>query len=320
MRRERPRDGAPGLRRKTEKALDRIYAGPPAGFIKGRDALAKDLRAEGSEEAELVKVLRKPSKAAAVVNALALDDPKPVKRYLGLAEKLRKATSGKVDAKRMRELAREEGELLEELVANAGKLGDGASASTLDRVRETLQAAQVDGELAAQVLAGRVEREERAASVGLENLASPPQASGKRAKTKAKVQGRLCREGSKAEARDRGQGRPQGREGRGEGRRARSCPRGRRARQGGADARRRRGTGRASGEEADGLGLGAAGRQLTGSLSSQFLSLSVPASKVTESFPSPQSMTSLTPSSALISSLSSPPKIFSFSPARLESA
>lgn len=189
MRRERPRDGAPGLRGKTEKALDRIFAGPPAGFIKGRDALAKDLRAEGSVEADLVKALRKPSKAAAVVNALALDDPRPVKRYLGLAEKLRKATSGKVDAKRMRELAREEGELLEELVANAGKLGDGASASTLDRVRETLQAAQIDGELAAQVLAGRVEREERAASVGLENLAAPPQAGAKRAKAKAKSGG-----------------------------------------------------------------------------------------------------------------------------------
>ena len=174
------------MRRKTEKALDRIYAGLPAGFIKGRDALVKDLRAEGSEEADLVKALRKPSKAAAVVNALALDDPKPVKRYLGLAEKLRKATSGKVDAKRMRELAREEGELLEELVANAAEVGDGASASSLDRVRETLQAAQVDGELAAKVLAGRVEREARAASVGLENLALPPQAGAKRAKAKAK--------------------------------------------------------------------------------------------------------------------------------------
>jgi len=177
------------LRKKTEKALDRIYAGPPTDFIKERDALAKELRAEGSEEAVLVKALRKPSKAAAVVNALALDDPKPIRRYLGLAEKLRKATSGKVDAKRMRELAREEGELLEELVANAGELGEGASASTLDRVRETLQAAQVDGELAAQVLAGRVEREERAASVGLENLAAPPQAGAKRTKAKAKSSG-----------------------------------------------------------------------------------------------------------------------------------
>ncbi len=89
----------------------------------------------------------------------------------------------------MRELAREEGELLEELVANAGKLGDGASASTLDRVRETLQAAQVDGELAAQVLAGRVEREERAASVGLENLASPPQAGAEASQGQGEVRG-----------------------------------------------------------------------------------------------------------------------------------
>jgi hypothetical protein len=171
------------LTKKTEKALDEIYAGPPADFINGRDAIAKGL--VDADEAKRVRALRKPSKAAAAVNALTFDDPKPVKHYLGLAEKLRKATSGKVDAKRMRELAREEGELLEELVTKAGSLGDGASASTLDRVRETLQAAQVDADLGKQVLAGRVEREARAASVGLDNLAAPPQAT-QRGATKAK--------------------------------------------------------------------------------------------------------------------------------------
>ncbi len=87
----------------------------------------------------------------------------------------------------MRELAREEGELLEELVAEAGKVGDAASASTLNRVRETLQAAQVDPDLAERVLAGRVEREERAASVGLENLAAPPKAARKPAGKAAKT-------------------------------------------------------------------------------------------------------------------------------------
>lgn len=166
------------MTKQTDKALDEIFGGPPADFIKGRDALAKELKDAGdADEAKRVKALRKPSKAASVVNALALDDPKGVKRYLALADELRKATSGKVDATRMRELAREEGEVLEELVANAGTLGGGTSASTLDRVRETLQAAQVDSDLAAKLLAGRIEREERAASVGLDNLAAPPEAS-----------------------------------------------------------------------------------------------------------------------------------------------
>lgn len=179
--------------KQTEKALDEIYAGPPAEFIKGRDALAKKLGAnddeEAAREAARVKALRKPSKAAAVLNALALGQQKPVKNYLGLAEKLRKATSGKVDVKRMRELAREEGDLLEELVADAAKLGDGAAASTLDRVRETLQAAQVDAELRERVLEGRVERETRAASVGLDNLAAPPVAAKRRAKSGSKSKG-----------------------------------------------------------------------------------------------------------------------------------
>ena len=170
----------------TEKALDEIYGGPPAGFIKGRDALAKRLRADGDQDAAgAVKSLRKPSRAAAVVNALALEDPKPLKRYLKLADELRKATSGKVDAARMRALAREDGELLEELVARAGELAGGSSASTLDRVRETLQAAQVDAELAEKVASGRVEREERAASVGLDNLAGPPVATPRTKSAKA---------------------------------------------------------------------------------------------------------------------------------------
>ncbi len=178
------------MTKRTQKALDEIYGGPPADFIKGRDALAKALHTEGDEEAASeVKALRKPSKAAAVVNALALDDRKPVKRYLGLAEKLRRATSGKVDAKRMRELAREEGELLEELVARAGKLGSGTSASTLDRVRETLQAAQVDAALGEKLMAGRVEREQRAASVGLDNLAQTPRAPKRKSTSKRQAKG-----------------------------------------------------------------------------------------------------------------------------------
>ena len=65
-------------------------------------------------------------------------------------------------------------------------LADGASASTLDRVRETLQAAQVDADVAEKVLSGRVEREERAASVGLDNLAAPPKAGRKRSSSSKK--------------------------------------------------------------------------------------------------------------------------------------
>jgi len=60
-----------------------------------------------------------------------------------------------------------------------------ASVSTLDRVRETLQAAQVDPELRERVLAGRVEREARAASVGLDSLAAPPVAARRRSKRAA---------------------------------------------------------------------------------------------------------------------------------------
>lgn len=169
----------------VEKQLDEIYGGPPADFVAGRDAIAKRLRADGkSDEADRVKSLRKPSKAASAVNALALAEPKKVKRYIGLADALRKATSGKVDASKMRSLAREDGELLEELVARAAELTDGIGTASRDRVRETLQAAQIDPEVGERVSAGRVEREERAASVGLENLLASPKAPPRRSKSK----------------------------------------------------------------------------------------------------------------------------------------
>ena len=77
MRRKRARHGSGELSAKTEKALDEIFGGPPADFIKGRDALAKKLKDEGdADESKRVKALRKPSKAASVVNSLAARGPK----------------------------------------------------------------------------------------------------------------------------------------------------------------------------------------------------------------------------------------------------
>ena len=161
---------------KLERELDEIYAGPPEDFIARRDAIAKRLRTNDPEAAKHVAKLKKPSKAAALVNRLALERADDVSRYLSLADELRKATSGKVNAERMRTLAREDGDLLEELVAQAGALDGDISSASLDRVRESLQAAQVDPDLRAAVASGRLEREGRAASVGLENLAAPPEA------------------------------------------------------------------------------------------------------------------------------------------------
>ncbi|MBJ7457176.1 MAG: hypothetical protein JHC74_14060, partial [Thermoleophilia bacterium] len=55
--------------------LDALYAGPPAMFTKARDALVKELRAEGSRaEAEAVRALRRPSRLAAELNRLARED------------------------------------------------------------------------------------------------------------------------------------------------------------------------------------------------------------------------------------------------------
>lgn len=159
---------------KLDKEIDLLYLEPPDGFTTERNALAKRLRADGDrDEAERVAKLKKPSKPAWLVNALALGKPGSIAELLDVTERLRKAVSGG-DADAMRSAARDEGRLLERLVGEACELaseaGEKVAPAALDRVRETLQAAQVDPETCERVVAGRLEREERAASFGLDGL------------------------------------------------------------------------------------------------------------------------------------------------------
>ncbi|MDQ3729374.1 MAG: hypothetical protein M3355_07255 [Actinomycetota bacterium] len=170
---------------KLDKEIDLLYLEAPGGFTAERDALAKRLRADGDRaEVERVAKLKKPSKPAWLVNALALGKPGSIAELLDVTERLRKAVSGG-DADSMRSAARDEGRLLERLVGEARDLateaGEKPAPAALDRVRESLQAAQVDLEVRERLVAGRLEREERAASFGLDGLtlAAPPKLKGK---------------------------------------------------------------------------------------------------------------------------------------------
>ena len=59
-----------------EPRIDALYALPLERFTPERDALAKDLAADGDRAgAARVKALRKPVVAAWAVNALAREDP-----------------------------------------------------------------------------------------------------------------------------------------------------------------------------------------------------------------------------------------------------
>ena len=171
------------------EALDELYSGPLEEFTAGRNALAKDLRAGGeSSAADWVKGLRKPSRAAWLVNQLAARKSGEVADLLDLGSELRAAQeemlAGSPDRAKLRETARREQQKVDSLARAAEAIGreHGAGAQILTRVTETLRSAAGDPAVAAAIEGGRLTREQRAASVGLIGTAAPVTGETKRGK------------------------------------------------------------------------------------------------------------------------------------------
>jgi hypothetical protein len=171
----------------AESALDQLFHGPLEEFTGARNELAKSLRSDGeAEAADWVKGLKKPSRAAWLVNQLSARKPKDVRKLLEVGEKLRAAQeemlSGSADREKLREAAGAEQETINSLVGTAEAIGQehGAGSQVLDRVGETLQAATRDPEVGEAVEKGRLAREQR--SVGLAGPATPvaPKGGGKK--------------------------------------------------------------------------------------------------------------------------------------------
>jgi hypothetical protein len=131
----------------VDEIIDGLYALPPGEFVEARNRAASDLRKEGQrEDADRVKALRKPTAAAAAVNALVREHRREVDAYLDAALALRDAQfAGKGD---FAAAAEQERGTLARLIQLGG-----------EAVRQTLLAAAVDEEAAAQVLEARLERE-----------------------------------------------------------------------------------------------------------------------------------------------------------------
>jgi hypothetical protein len=155
--------------KKLEQRLDELYRGAPEDFTSARNDLASDLKAHGGAEAAAeVKRLKRPTRAASVVNRLSLEHPDETKALLDAADRLRGVqsrlgTAGAGD--RLREAARVEREAFERLIELARHIGPRVSAETLERVGETLRAAASDEDVARLVRTGRLDRERRASSV-----------------------------------------------------------------------------------------------------------------------------------------------------------
>jgi hypothetical protein len=163
-----------------EKELDELFHGPLEEFTPARNELAKSLRSDGeAEAADWVKALKKPSRAAWLVNQLATRKPKDVRKLLKVGEELRAAQeemlSGSADRDKLRQAGANEREAIDSLVGTAEAIGQehGVGSQILDRVGETLQAATSDPEVAEAIEKGRLTREQRASGIGLVGTATP---------------------------------------------------------------------------------------------------------------------------------------------------
>jgi chromosome segregation ATPase len=80
----------------VDARLAELYGGSPDGFVAARDALVRELRAEGRrDEAAAVKARRKPKRVAWALDAARLQDPPAVDELADAVESVREAqTSG----------------------------------------------------------------------------------------------------------------------------------------------------------------------------------------------------------------------------------
>jgi hypothetical protein len=145
-----------------ETALDDLYAVDPDAFTERRNALAKRLKADGDPDgAARVRALRKPVRSAWAVNRLVREDRPGVDALLSVGDRLRAAQRRALSgggADELRERSDERRRLVSGLTQEAVKLlGSGEpGAAVVEDVGATLEAASIDEEAAALVLAGRL--------------------------------------------------------------------------------------------------------------------------------------------------------------------
>ena len=147
--------------------LDALLATPPKQFTAARNALAKQLVAEGLRDASAgVKRLPRPPVALWILNQLAREQPALIESYLEAAQALRDAHQGGGD---IRATTPPHRDAESRVVAAAGEFArahDQSVTETLVRgLREALSSAAADADVAAVVREGRLIREPEAPSI-----------------------------------------------------------------------------------------------------------------------------------------------------------
>ena len=135
-------------------AVAELYGADPDVFTERRKALAAAAKEAGDREAAAaIGALRKPTRAAWVVNRLARAEPSAADRMAALAAELRAAEAAK-DGRRLRELSAARGALIDSLTDQALAGVPDPTAGLRAEVTETLTAALADPETAALFAAG----------------------------------------------------------------------------------------------------------------------------------------------------------------------
>ncbi|HZN16298.1 MAG TPA: hypothetical protein VFB78_18670 [Acidimicrobiales bacterium] len=151
-----------------------LFALPLEEFTAARNALAKELTAAGDKAgAAQVKALKKPSRAAWVLNQLAREHPGDVSDLREAGGRLRAAQDAALrgDASTMRDANRAVADLVESLAERAGSV----TTAVRDAIVSTLRAAAVD-EAAGELLArGTLVAEVDPTGFGLEGVELPPE-------------------------------------------------------------------------------------------------------------------------------------------------
>jgi hypothetical protein len=152
----------------VEDVTDRLYGLPLAEFTQARNEAAAELRKAGRRDAaDEIKALRKPTASAAAANRLVREHRADVEGFLAAAAAVQDAQFGGQGD--LASAIRRERELLARLV----KLGG-------EDVRQTLQAAAVDGEAAKELLRGQLERELEPRGFGTLLAHAGPDAAGRK--------------------------------------------------------------------------------------------------------------------------------------------
>jgi hypothetical protein len=150
-------------------ATAELYAGDPDEFTGRRTALAAQARAAGDDAAaKQIAALRKPTRAAWVINLLVRAAPDAPARLAALAAALR-AAERSMDGAQLRELSAERGPLLDDLTRQAfGAAGLADPPAALrEEVTGTLSAAIADPDVAARLAAGTLTRAQQWAGFGV---------------------------------------------------------------------------------------------------------------------------------------------------------